>query len=423
MTDLRSSERLRLRQLDRDQLSRYQLARLNQLLSVVLPSNRFYSERVKDVSLPLESLEQLSEFPLTTKLDLVGEGQSQLAENRTYPSDHYVRFHRTSGTSGKPLGVCDTSVDWHWWIETWQFVLDAAEVTSHDIAVLAFSFGPFIGFWSANDALAYRGAMVVPTGGMSTVARLRALIQLDATVLCCTPSYALHMAQVAAEENLDVSRSAIRVIILAGEPGGSISSTRQCIEQQWGARVVDHAGATEIGPWGYGDAAGRGLHIIESEFVAEFLRPGSDDPADDGDDAELVLTTLGRTGSPVIRYRTGDLVRPRHGHPGSARFVMLEGGVVGRVDDMVVVRGVNIYPTAVEQIVREFPEVGEYRAIATRKGNLDSLTVEIEAPDDTTEQIAAELYLRLGLKITVQAAEAGTLPRFKAKAQRFLDQR
>jgi len=423
MTDLFTNQRRRLRSLDREGLRRYQLERLNQLLAVVLPSNRFYSQRLGEVPLPLDSLEQLDLLPFTHKHELAGDGDAPFAANRTYPIDHYVRYHRTSGTSGQPMGICDTSVDWLWWIETWQYVLDAAEVTARDVAVLAFSFGPFIGFWSANDALAHRGAIVVPTGGMSTSARLACLLELDAAVVCCTPSYALHMAEIADQENLDLAASNVRALIVAGEPGGSIPSTRQRIEQAWGARVVDHAGATEIGPWGYGTLDGTALRIIESEFIAEFMRPSEDVRADDGAPAELILTTLGRSGAPVIRYRTGDLVQSCYQPSDEDGFVKLSGGVIGRVDDMVIVRGVNVFPASIEGIIREFGEIVEYRAIVEQDGNLNSLRVEIEMTQDVTSRVAEQLRTRLGLSVSVDSVPTNTLPRFQGKGKRFFDQR
>jgi phenylacetate-CoA ligase len=253
--------------------------------------------------------------------------------------------------------VLDTDADWQWWIDCWQFVLDAAEVGPEDRAVLAFSFGPFIGFWSAHDAAVARGALVIPSGGMNSLARVELLRRTRATLLFCTPSYALRLAEVAHENRIDPASLFVRRIIVAGEPGGSVPALRRRIETLWNARLIDHAGASEVGPWGYGDKEGRGLFILESEFIAEFRSVAAGERAADGELAELVLTSLGRFGSPVIRYRTGDIVRPRWGSTAENRFVLLDGGVLGRADDMLIVRGVNIFPSAVEQILRSFPEV------------------------------------------------------------------
>jgi phenylacetate-CoA ligase len=231
------------------------------------------------------------------------------------------------------------------------------------------------------------------------------------------------MAEVAGEHHIDPAALGVRCIIVAGEPGGSLPAVRDRIEAAWHARVIDHAGATEVGPWGYADAERRGLHVAESEFIAEFLSPKTGAPAGDGELAELVLTTLNRSGCPVIRYRTGDLVRPTWNASGENRFVLLDGGVLGRADDMLVVRGVNIFPTSVEQILRSFPEVVEYRLTAVRVREMDELRVEIEDRLNQPERVAQELRLRLGLRIDVQCVSVGSLPRFEGKARRFIDQR
>jgi phenylacetate-CoA ligase len=419
-----AQQRRYLEQRDAEGLERHQLGRLNRLLETILPHNRFYAAKLRDVALPITSLDAFEQIPFTTKEELCAGSQTgAMAANRTWAIERYTRFHRTSGTHGRPLVVLDTPDDWQWWIDTWQFVLDAAQVSAADRATLAFSFGPFIGFWSAYDALAARGAMVVPGGGMSTEARLELLRDSQATVVCCTPSYALRMAEVAADRQIDLTKSLVRCLIVAGEPGGSIPAVRERIETAWGASVIDHAGATEVGPWGYSDADRRGVHVIESEFIAEFLSLGSGQAAGDGVLSELVLTTLGRSGSPVIRYRTGDLVRPTHSAKGPNRFVLLEGGVIGRADDMKVIRGVNVFPSSVEQIVRGFPEVVEFRATAYTQGQMDQLRLEIEEQSPCASRVARELEVRLGLRVDIQSVPVGSLPRFEGKAKRFLDER
>jgi len=405
-----------------DELADFQLRRLNALLAEILPHNRFYDDKLGNVALPLKSLDQLADLPLTIKAELACEGEFAAA-NLTYPIEQYVRFHRTSGTKGRPLVVLDTAADWQWWIDNWQFVLDAADVGPKDRALMAFSFGPFIGFWSANDALAAREVMVIPAGGMSTAARLELLRSSEATVVLCTPTYALHMAEAAGENQIDLAKLAVRRIIVAGEPGGSVPATRERIEHAWNAKLIDHSGASEIGPWGYADREQRGLHVNESAFIAEFLSVETGRPASQGELAELILTTLGRSGCPVIRYRTGDLVRPVFPAAGDCRFVLLEGGVLGRADDMMIIRGVNIFPSSVEQILRSFPEVVEYRMFAYKRGEMDALRIEVEDRLQAPQRISKEMELRLGLKIDITPVPLGSLPRFEGKGRRFVDER
>ena len=436
----------------RASLDAEQFKRLREMLGRIVPENAFYRQRFVEAGLldasraneiifPRDRAE-LAKLPLTTKADLMGDGSSPFVANLTWPVDDYVRFHRTSGTHGHPMLVLDTAQDWQWWIEGWQHVLDAAEVTAIDRAVMAFSFGPFIGFWSAFDATAARGALVIPTGAMTTLARLDMIKTTSATVVFCTPSYALHMAEVAAENGIDISNSSVKKIIVAGEPGGSIRATREKIESAWNAKVVDHSGASEIGPWGFADKEGTGIYVNEIHFLPELIS------IDDGQLisfeslplrsqvakgaattseglAELVLTTLGRDGSPVIRYRTGDLVRPLINDTSDegSQFLFLDGGVLGRTDDMMIIRGVNVFPTSVESILREIPEVVEYRMTATKAGQMDQLKIELEATGKVTDAVSELLNTRLGLRIDVSQVADGELPRFEAKGQRFVDLR
>lgn len=422
-------DRQRLIQSPRAEIARHQLARVNELLQEIVPHNRFYAEKFARVGarLPLTSLAELEQFPFTFKEELVSAVQGgDFAGNLTYPLERYVHYHQTSGTRGRPMAVLDTAEDWQWWVECWQFVLDAAEVGPEDRALLAFSFGPFIGFWSAHEALAARGVMVIPSGGMNTLARLELLRRTRATVLLCTPSYAQHLAEVAHENRIDPASLDVRRVIVAGEPGGSVPALRRRIEATFNARLVDHAGASEIGPWGCGDKNGRGLFVLETEFIAEFRSLATGAAAESGELAELVLTSLGRFGSPVIRYRTGDMVRPIF--PGAAGgaptgFTLLEGGVIGRADDMLIVRGVNIFPSSVEQILRAFPEVVEFRVTILKQGSLDALLIEIEDRLNDPERVSRELQVRLGLKVDVRCVPLGSLPRFEGKGKRFHDQR
>jgi phenylacetate-CoA ligase len=417
-------DRRRTMQLDRITLESLQLEKLNRLLADVHANNAFYQRKLASCPKQLSSLAELAALPLTSKDELQPDSNAEpFAANRTYPTDRYVRCHQTSGTRGRPLVVLDAAEDWRWWIDCWQYVLDAADVAAADRALLAFSFGPFIGFWSAFDALVARGTLVIPGGGLSSLARLEVMRNAGVTTLLCTPTYALRLAEVAADNQINLPELNVEKIIVAGEPGGSVPAIRDRIETSWAARVIDHGGATEVGPWGFADPAGCGMHINEAEFIAEFISVETSQPAKQGEQAHLILTTLGRKGAPVIRYRTGDVVRPVWDSRETCRFVLLEGGVLGRADDMMIIRGMNVYPTAVEQIIRSFPEVVEYRLTARKRGELDELVVEVEDHLQQPKRIADELQLKLGLKIDVRCAPAMSLPRFDGKGQRFFDLR
>ncbi len=424
--NVESNPRDRLRNLSGPSLQAHQLSRLNELLSIAR-SRSFYADRLAGVQLPLESLDQLNQIPLIDKSDLLASRRGQPGRIFELPPKQYVRLHQTSGTRGWPMPVLDTHEDWQWWMDCWAYVLDAAKVACEDVAMMAFSFGPFIGFWTANDALVQRGAMVVPGGGMSSEARLQLISDHRCSVVCCTPTYALHLASVAADRQIDLAGSSVTRIIVAGEPGGSVAAVRDRIEQAWGARVIDHSGASEVGAWGVGSSDGRGLHVIESEFIAELLR--FDDqhpegtPAAEGEEAELVLTNLGRHGGPAIRYRTGDVVRGfrKHGH--DCKFLWLEGGVLGRADDMMVIRGVNVFPSSVEAIVRQVDATAEFRMIATRHNEMDQLAVEVETDEKTARRLEEMFRDRLAMRVAVTCVDQGKLPRFEAKAKRWIDRR
>ncbi len=349
-----------------------------------------------------------SGVPFTTKAELVADfaAHPPYGSNLTFPRAAYTRFCQTSGTTGAPLAILDTQESWDWMLGNWQRIYRESGVVPGDTIYFAFSFGPFLGFWTAFEAAAKYGALCVPGGGLSSAARLQAIATHRADVLCCTPTYALHLAEVAQRENLPAS---VRKIIVAGEPGGSIPSVRERISAAWGgAEVLDHYGMTEVGPVAF--QKGGALQIIDDSYFAEVIDPHTLAPIPDGEIGELVLTPLGRIAWPLLRYRTGDLVRRR----GSA----LEGGIIGRTDDMVVVRGVNIYPSAVEAVVRTMPEIAEYRVTISKRSELTELALEIETEDDTAAaRLERALTEAFTLRIPVSRAES--LPRFELKARRW----
>jgi phenylacetate-CoA ligase len=265
---------------------------------------------------------------------------------------------------------------------------------------------------------------------MSSQIRLAIIESVGATVVCCTPTYALRLAEIAAHErpHRPLAESTVRVLIVAGEPGGSIPATRERIEQSWGARVIDHHGLTEVGPVSFEcwEAPGY-LHVNEGEFIAEVLDPVTGRAVPDGEHGELVLTNLGRMASPVIRYRTGDIVvRRLTPCPCGRTWARLEGGILGRADNMVNIRGVNVYPVGIESVVRRFAEVVEFRSIVSPVSSMRSLRLEIEvAPqvDDgaaVASRVAYQLREALGLTVAVNVVAGGTLPRFEMKASRFI---
>lgn len=366
-------------------------------------------------------------MPFTTKVELSDDqgANPPYGTNLTFNQGMYTRIHQTSGTTGEPLRWLDTEESWNWWLRCWTAVYRAAGVSPQDRIFFAFSFGPFIGFWSAFEAAQQFGAMAVPGGGMSSYQRAKSILTHDISVVVCTPTYALHLAEVADQDGVNFAQSMVRTTIHAGEPGGSLPGTKQRIEAAWGSRCFDHAGATEVGAWGFECEAQAGLHVNEGEFICEVIDPITDKPADEG---ELVITNLGRAGMPVIRYRTGDkVVVDRSPCRCGRSFIRFQGGVIGRIDDAMVVRGINVFPSAIESIVRRFSEIGEFAVHVHRRKTLDEIEVHIEIKEGEQDAIRAalerEIHSGLGLRAEVKLAPFGTLPRFDLKAKRFTDHR
>ena len=409
-----------------------QLKRICRMLEEILPANEFYRKKFaangRSGIGSISSMEELKDLPFTTKSELV-EDQIQhppFGTDLTFPQERYIRIHQTSGTTGRPMYWLDTEESWSWWAECWKVIFQAAGVHPRDRVYFAFSFGPFIGFWAGWEGARNLGAMAVSGGGQSTSQRLKTIIDYGATALVSTPTYALHMASEAKKAGMNLAHeSAIRITIHAGEPGASIPSTKRLLEESWGAKCFDHAGATEVGAFAFECQSGA-VHVNENEFIAEILRPDTGEAVNEGETGELVVTNLGRIGSPVIRYRTGDLVQPSDQPcPCGRSFLLLQGGVLGRVDDMVVVRGVNVFPSAIENVMREFAEIEEFRVEVFEKEALSEIRLLLEPCSDQTtlgglgEKVSQRMRERIGLRPLVAMVAPGTLPRFDLKAKRF----
>jgi phenylacetate-CoA ligase len=414
-----------------DALAEHQLTAFRSLVDALVPANRFYGRKLSEAgiesSADVAGWNEFRSLPFTTKQEFSDDQAAHPGDfsNLTYPIDRYIRVHQTSGTSGRPLRWMDTEADWKWFTDAWVEVFRAAGVTQADRVFFAFSFGPFVGFWSAFDAARTLGALAIPGGGMNSLQRIRAILDNEATVLCSTPTYALRLAEVAREDGIDLHASNVRITIHAGEPGAGLPSTRRRIEAAWGAKCFDHAGATEVGPWGYECEMQAGLHLNEGAFIFEVIDPDSGRPAAEG---ELVVTNLGRIGSPVIRYRTGDRVRLSPGPcPCGRTYKRLSGGVIGRIDDVLTIRGVSVYPSAIEDLVRAIPEVDEFAVDVERRGEMDEMRLQLEVADgasnDISSRVERSIREALGLRVEASVVPHGTLPRYELKARRFRDHR
>jgi phenylacetate-CoA ligase len=419
----------------REEIERLQLRKLRSLLEAILPANPFYARKLAayGADKPLASLEAFTRIiPITTRHELVRDrlANPPYGTNLTFPPETYVRCHQTSGTTTVPIRWLDTAESWSHIVDNWVQILHAAGVTPRDRFFFAFSFGPFLGFWSALEAVQRLGCFCFAGGSMSSMGRLQAILDNGITAVCCTPTYAQHLGEIAQDKKVDLARSRLRLLIVAGEGGGSIPATRARIERLWpGAAVFDHHGMTEVGPVTYQCPARPGaLHVLESAYLPEVIDPHSERPVAPGETGELVLTTLDRIGSPLLRYRTGDLVKPRRRSVCTCgrHELALDGGILGRSDDMVVVRGVNVYPSLVEEIVRAYPEVAEYRVQLDCRSAMTELSLEVEPATNSPDlaslpyRLEQSLEATLNLRVPVTLLPPGSLPRFEMKAQRWV---
>jgi phenylacetate-CoA ligase len=413
-------------------LAARQRDRLRALVAGVTARNAFYARKLAAAGVDAATVAShgATALPCTTKAELIADQDANppWGSALTEPLAAYTRYHQTSSTTGRPLRWLDTNASWQWALDCWKSVFAAARVQAGDRVLFAFSFGPFLGFWTAFEAGCQIGAHCVPGGGMSSHQRLGLIDAVRPAVLLCTPTYALRLAEVAEAErdHAPLTASGVRTIIVAGETGGSVSAVRARIERAWGARVIDHYGLTEVGPVAFEDwDRPGGLYVNEAEFIPEVLDVQGA-PVQDGELGELVLTNLGRTASPVIRYRTGDIVRACTApHPTGPAYLWLDGGILARADDMVTIRGVNVYPTAVEAVVRAQAEVTEFRATVARESAMRHLTVEIEVrsgadAERVAQAVALGLKEALGLTVAVHPVAVNALPRFEMKARRFV---
>lgn len=416
--------------LPREKLAALQLNKLQKMMAHLWGKNQFYTSKWKANGVQpsdIRSLADLERLPLTRKSELMDDqaAHGPFGTNLTYPLESYVRIHQTSGTTGVPLKVLDTTESWDWWGRCWGHVLAGAGVTASDRLFMAFAFGPFIGFWAAVEGARKIGALMIPGGGRDSQQRLEMMREAGATVLCCTPSYALRIAEVAREIGFDIRTIPLKTTVHAGEPGASVPATKQRIEDCWSAKCFDHAGASEVGAHSFEcQAQPGGTHLIESEYIAEVINPLTGKAVPPGDRGELVITNLGRWGFPVIRYCTGDLVQVNLDRCQCGRTSLrFEGGVLGRADDMVTVRGVNVFPGGVENIIRNFTEVDEFRITVTKVKQMDEMDIEVElsegADPELIHAIAVKLDSMLAFRPRVHLVSHNALPRFEMKAKRF----
>lgn len=419
----------------REELRKLQLERLQQMLKRIYENVPFYQKSLDDLGFhwrDLTSLEQLRHLPFTTK--------DALRDNYPFgllavPKRRLVRLHASSGTTGKPTVVGYTREDLEMWAGLVARIVVQAGVTADDTAQICFGYGLFTGGFGLHYGLEKVGVTVVPASSGNTEKQLMLMRDFESTVLVSTPTYAMYMAEVARENGIDPAQLPVRIGMFGGEPWSE--SLRRELEEQWGLKATDNYGLSEVvGPGVAGECQARcGMHIAEDHFIVEVINPDSGEPLEDGDLGELVFTALTKEALPLLRYRTGDIARVWYDPCPCGRTHARMEKVSGRTDDMLIIRGVNIFPSQVESVLMEIDGVGpQFQIVVDKEGYMDRLEVEVElTPERFTgnwreleglrEDVEEKLRNTLGVSAKVRLLEYGSLERTTGKAKRVVDRR
>ncbi len=397
----------------------------------VLPQNAFYLRKLRigagNVSKSWIK-DNFDSFEFTSKFEL----QNSQSFYPPYGDFHYLdlaeynRFHQTSGSSGKPLLFLDSQDGWEWLLNNWLKIFALAGIEKGDRLFFPFSFGPFLGFWTAFEAACKAGCLSFPGGGMSSESRLALIQNQNINVIFTTPSYALRLGEVAQGQGINLQDLGIKKLVLAGEPGANIPATRLRIEKDWGPIVVDHHGMTETGPVTVECSITPGLlHIIENAFIAEVIDPNTQKKLSLGSIGELVLSSIGRAGCPLLRYRTGDIVHLNQqkcacGFNGQS----LKGGILSRADEMIFLKGNNIYPSALQNMLHSIEGILDFRITFYKTEGNQNLLFEIETLQTDYESIKNMLEKMIQtaflFKPVIKIVPTGSLPTQEMKSKRFI---
>jgi len=421
--------------LPRAELMALQLQRLRDLVPRAASCCSLYRDLFRQHNVHAEevqSLEDLPRLPFTTKEHLRAAGLSGML---AVPMDEVIRVHGSSGTTGQPTFVAYTRRDLDTWTELVARFVRGAGVGPSDVVQVAFGYGLFTGGFGLHYGVERIGAAVIPASSGNTLRQLELMRGLKTTALVCTPSYALHIADIIEQEHFPREQLALRVGLFGGEPW--TSAMRDQIERRLGISATDNYGLSEvIGPGVSGECACKeGMHISEDHFLVELIDPETEEPVGPGEEGELVLTTLTKEAMPVIRYRTRDLCRLIPEPCSCGRTTMRMTKVHGRTDDMLIIRGVNIFPSQIETALMEVEEVQPfYQILLTRKGALDDLEIQVEVRDEIfsdemkgmrtlEERLRRRLQTVLGISVKVTLVEHRTLERTLGKSKRVIDLR
>jgi phenylacetate-CoA ligase len=429
-----------LETMPREKLQKLQFKKFKEIFAWAYERSKFYHQLYKDAGIEpgdLKKFEDIRKVPKIEKSMLRGaQGKDPFpyGDMLAVPLDQVTDYRQTSGTTGQPVYQADTWQDWELSTEGYCYAMWAQGYRPGDRVFLPFGYNIFIAFWAYHYASQKIGCETIPGGVLDTSARILKMQELKATAMGATPTYILGMAETARKMGIDPPKDLfIRKITVAGEPGGSIPATRKRMEDAWGAKVYDQVGSTEIGHWGWECRRQAGLHVNEGLFLVEIEDIETGQPIDKpGQRGKMIATNLNRMGQPCIRFDVKDVIQ---WHPEPCEcgrtYRRLDGGVLGRVDDITKVKGVLFSPGAVEEVVRNFVELSdEYQLVVTKKGDIDDITLKAEIKPEYKKDEAAikekllnQLRITTNLGYNIEFHEFGSLPRSQSKSRRFQDLR
>jgi phenylacetate-CoA ligase len=386
----------------------------------------------------IRSFEDIGKIPKVEKQmmrDIQLKDPFPYGEALCVPLEDVTEYRQTSGTTGQPVYQPDTWTDWEWWSESWAYILWAQGYRPSDRVFIPFGYNVFVAFWAGHYASEKLGCEVVPGGVLNTQARLLKIQEVLPTAMMATPTYVLGMAETARHKmGIDPSRLSIDKITCAGEPGASIPSTKKRMEEAWGAKVYDHSGATEIGAWSYEctEQPG-GLHVNEAFFLVEIEDTETGEPIEEpGRPGKMIITAFDRKAQPCVRFDSKDIIQwAEEPCPCGRTFRLIQGGVIGRADDITKVKGVLLSPSAIEEVVRSIKGLGdEFEVIVEKKGDIDQITIKVELMPEFKDrwsevepELKDQLRLKTNLGYRIERHDYNALPRYDVKARRFKDLR
>ena len=430
-----------LETLPREKLRELQVKKFRRVFQWAYDHSPFYRSLYRSAGLEPGDIKTMQDVARVPKIDkgMLREVQSRApfpyGDMLAVPIEKVTEFRQTSGTTGTPVYQADTWQDWEWWAECWSYILYAQGYRDTDRVFIPFGYNIFVAFWAGHYAAEKVGCEVVPGGVLDTEARILKIQELKCTALMATPTYVLGMADTAKRMGIDPPRDlTVRRITCAGEPGASIPATKQRMQEAWGAKVYDHIGATEIGAWSYECLSQPGgLHVNEAFFLVEIEDIETGDIIEEpGRNGKMIITAFDREAKPCIRFDSKDVIRWADYTCDCGRtFRLIDKGVVGRADDITKVKGVLLAPTAIEEVVRSFPELSdEFEVVVTKKGDIDDILLKIEIrPGHEAKQegllnrLKDQLRVKTNLGYKMEVHPFGTLPRYDVKAKRFKDLR